>query len=97
MVALNAPVSGCCDVNALRFWHLRISKAFSRPEYYIGQTVLHKMEVKHGEILHPVMVIGLWWNGFNWVYAIDLPKDHPHFKPEDHEWDDVEDYQLEPM
>ncbi|HEY9708309.1 MAG TPA: hypothetical protein V6D48_08900 [Oculatellaceae cyanobacterium] len=97
MLALNAPVSGCCDANALKFWHLRVSKTFDKPEYYIGQTVLHKIKVRQGEILHPVTIIGLYWTGIDWCYFIQLPQDHPQFKPEDHQWDEADSHQLEPI
>ncbi|MEH1903089.1 MAG: hypothetical protein V7L04_17165 [Nostoc sp.] len=82
---------------ASKFWRLRISKEFAKPEYYIGQTVLHKIKVRQGEILHPVTVIGLRWSGFDWMYAVELPEDHPQFEPEDHGWDETEGYLLEPM
>jgi hypothetical protein len=97
MLALNAPVSGCCDVNALKFWHLKITKNFDKPEYYIGQAVLHRMKVKQGEILHPVTIIGMYWTGFDWSYFIQLPSDHPHFEEENHGWDEVDNHQLEAM
>jgi hypothetical protein len=97
MVALNAPKTGCCNANALDFWHLRITKTFERPKYYIGEAVLHKIKVPNGEILHPVTVIGLYWTGFDWVYFVQLPKDHPQFERDDHEWDELDDYQLEAM
>lgn len=97
MVALNAPVSGCCDVNALSFWHLRITKAFSKPGYHIGQTVLHRMTVPRGEILHPVEVIGLFWTGAFWQYAVSLPEEHPWFEVDDREVEWVDECQVEPM
>lgn len=98
MLAFDAPTLGlCCNANALKFWHLRISKTFNKPEYYIGQTVLHRIQVRQGEILHPVTVIGLWWNGRDWMYFVEFPEDHPQFQHEDHEWDEVADHQIEPM
>lgn len=97
MVASNAPNSGCENASALDFWHLRVTKTFNKPEYFIGQTVLHKMKVKQGEILHPVIVFGLRWTGAGWEYAVQLPEDHPQFRPEDHEWDELDMWQIEPM
>lgn len=98
MLASNASsLSICSNANALQFWHLRISKVFKKPEYYIGQTVLHKMRVQQGEILHPVTVIGMYWNGFSWCYAVELPEDHPEFEIENHQWDFMDYFQLEPM
>lgn len=98
MLAVDAPNLGsCCNVNALKFWHLRISKTFDKPEYYIGQTVLHRIKVRQGEILHPVIVIGLWWNANSWVYFIELPEDHPLFDPSEHQISEAEDWQLEAM
>jgi hypothetical protein len=97
MLASDAPILTLAS-KVPRFWHLRIDREdFSKPEYYIGQTVFHKMKVKHGEILHPVTVIGLWWSGWDWTYCIQLPEDHPEFVYEDHEWHEVEAHQLEPM
>lgn len=85
----------CC--NAFDFWHLRITKAFDQPEFYIGETVLHRINVSQGEILHPVKVIGLYWCGIGWIYCVQFPKNHPQFKPEDNEWGEFEEHQLEPM
>ena len=96
MIASDAPTLGIFR-QASKFWRLRITKKFDKPEYYIGQTVLHKIKVRQGEILHPVTVIGLYWTNIDWMYFIQLPEDHPQFKTEDHEWDEVEDHQLEPM
>ncbi|MHC5765736.1 MAG: hypothetical protein ACYTXI_08935 [Nostoc sp.] len=96
MIASDAPTLGIFR-QASKFWRLQISKEFDKPEYYIGQTVLHKMKVRQGEILHPVTVIGLRWSGFDWMYAVELPEDHPQFHPENHGWDEYENYLLEPM
>ena len=98
MLASDAPnLSICRNVNALEFWHLRISKTFDKPEYYIGQTVLHKIKVSQGEILHPVMVVGLMWSGFDWEYSVNLPSDHPEFDQENHTWAVLNDWNLEPI
>jgi hypothetical protein len=98
MLAVDAPNLGNCrNANALNFWHLPIIKTYDKPEYYIGQTVLHKIKVRQGEILHPVTVIGLKWSGVDWVYAVELPEDHPQFEPENHQWDEYEGWLLEPM
>jgi len=94
MLAIDVPTLGICD-RAPQFWRLRITKEFDKPEYFIGQTVLHKMKVSQGEILHPVKVVGLRWSGVEWVYSVEFPKDHPQFELEDHEWDELEDSQLE--
>lgn len=96
MLALDAPIFTLAS-NTPRFWRLRISRKFPKPEYYIGQTVFHKMKVKQGEILHPVEIIGLWWDGFAWMYFIVLPEDHPKFELETHQVDEVESWQLEAM
>lgn len=98
MLASNTPKLGICrNVNALEFWHLRITKIFDKPEYYIGQMVFHRIKVARGEILHPVTVVGVRWNGYDWSYAILLPDNHPQFVPDDHGWDEVESRLLEPM
>lgn len=98
MLVVDAPNLGlCCNASALKFWHLRIIKTYDKPEYYIGQTVLHRIRVRQGEILHPVTVFGLMWNGSGWNYFIQLPKDHPQFQQGDHEWDEFEGHRLEPM
>lgn len=86
-----------CDVNALKFWHLRINKNYDKPEYYIGQTVLHRIKVSQGEILHPVTIFGVLWTGIDWEYAVQFPENHPHFQPEDSEWDWLDDWQIEAM
>lgn len=98
MLAVDAPKLGlCCNTNALKFWYLRISKTFDKPEYYIGQTVLHRIRVRQGEILHPVTVVGIRWSGADWAYAVEFPEDHPQFEPEDRAWDELECHQLETM
>ncbi|WP_138506716.1 hypothetical protein [Nostoc sp. PA-18-2419] len=98
MLASDAPTLGCrCSANALKFWHLRISKTFSKPEYYIGQTVLHKMKVKQGEILHPVEVIGICWTGRDWQYAVELPEDHPWYQVNNYETEWFDNFQVELM
>jgi hypothetical protein len=98
MLAVDAPVLGlCCNANALRFWHLRVSRVFDKPGYYIGQTVLHKMKVRQGEILHPVEVIGIFWTGIDWQYAVSLPEDHPYFEVDEREDEWLDDYEVEPM
>lgn len=96
MLALDVPNLGVFQ-QASKFWRLQVSKEFSKPEYFLGQTVLHKIQVRQGEILHPVTVIGVRWDGFGWMYAVELPEDHPQFEPEDHGWDELERWQLEPM
>ncbi|MDZ8260636.1 hypothetical protein [Nostoc sp. ChiQUE01b] len=96
MIALDAPSLGNFR-QASKFWRLRVSKEFSKPEYYIGQTVLHKIKVKQGEILYPVTVLGLSWTGMDWQYSVSLPEDHPWFEPDDNEREWVDDHELELM
>ncbi|MHC5756124.1 MAG: hypothetical protein ACYTXF_37010 [Nostoc sp.] len=96
MLAVDVPTLGIYD-RAPQFWRLRITKEFDKPEYFIGQTVLHKTKVKQGEILYPVMVLGLCWTGMDWQYDVSLPEDHPWFKPDDNEREWVDDRELEPM
>lgn len=97
MLTVDAPISGCCSANAFDFWHLRIIKTYGKPEYFIGQTVLHRIEVRQGEILHPVEVIGISWTGNDWQYDVSFPKDHPWFEVGEHEaeWVDVDE--IEPI
>jgi hypothetical protein len=76
---------------------LRITKEFDKPEFFIGQTVLHKTKVKQGEILYPVTVVGLSWTGMDWQYSVSLPEDHLWFKADDNEREWVDDQELEPM
>ncbi|MTJ11840.1 hypothetical protein FJR11_04360 [Anabaena sp. UHCC 0187] len=80
-----------------QFWRLRVTKEFTKPKYYIGQTVLHRIKRKNGEILHPVYISGLRWDGIGWAYAIDLPEDHPYWIFEDGEWQESEEENLEEM
>jgi len=96
MLAVDVPTLGICD-RAPQFWRLRITKEFDKPEYFIGQTVLHKTKVKQGEILYPVTVLGLSWTGMDWQYSISLPEDHPWFEPDDNEREWVDDRELEPI
>jgi hypothetical protein len=96
MLAVDVPTLGICD-RAPQFWRLRITREFDKPEYFIGQTVLHRIKVRQGEILHPITVIGLYWTGVDWIYLIQLPENHPQFKLEDNEWGEAQHWQLEPM
>ena len=96
MLQPNAPNFGVAfGVNALKYWHLPITKNYSLPKYYIGELVLHRIDHPNGEILHPVTVIGMFYIGDEWIYMIELPTNHPDFKPEDSELDEVEEHQLE--
>ena len=98
MLSSNTPNLGlCCNANALDFWHLRISKSFKKPEYYIGQTVLQIIPVRQGQILHPVRVIGLSWTGIDWEYFVELPKNHPLFEPGEGGAEWVNHWLIEPM
>lgn len=96
MLAVDVPTLGICD-RAPQFWRLRISKEFDKPEYYIGQTVLHRIKVRQGDILYPVKVVGLSWTGMDWQYAVTLPKVHPWFEVDDNEREWVDDQELEAM
>lgn len=98
MLAVDAPVSAmCCSANALKFWHLRITKNFPLPKYYIGQAVFHVMKVKQGEILHPVTIIGIGWNRTGWDYEVELPSDHPDLNLDDLEYSWLSENEIEPI
>lgn len=79
----------------LYFWQLPISKQFTLPQYYIGQVVLHQIKRPNGEILHPVVVIGISWTGSDWQYGVQFPEDHPQYQPGDIEADWVDEWQIE--
>lgn len=96
MLAVDAPTLGNFR-QAPQFWRLRIAKEFDKPEYFIGQTVLHRIKVRQGEILYPVDVIGIFWTGMDWQYAVSLPEEHPWFEVDDREVEWVDDHELEPM
>jgi hypothetical protein len=83
--------ASCCSHS------LQIIEDFDQPEYYIGQLVWHRIKRPNGEILHPVQIIGLYWCGVGWEYAVTFPPDHPQFINEDYEWDFLSDYLLELM
>ena len=70
---------------------------FYHPEYCIGQTILHRMKVTGGEILHPVKVIGIFWTGVDWEYEVLLPPDHPEWVEEDNQFKYLELYYIEPL
>lgn len=98
MLSSNTPNLGkCCNANALHFWHLRITRNFALPKYYIGQTVFHVIKVKQGEILHPVTIIGIAWNRTSWDYQIELPSDHPHINCDDLELLWLFENEIEPI
>ena len=85
MLPLNTPFWGLpCGVP--RFWRLRISKDFTKPKYYIGQTVVHWAQVKETEVFAHVDVLGISWTGIDWQYLVNLPENHPWFRAKDEEW-----------
>jgi len=96
MLAVDVPTFGICD-RAPQFWRLHVTKEFDKPEYYIGQTVLHKVKVRQGEILYAVTVLGLSWTGMDWQYNVSLPENHPWFEVCDNEREWVDDRELEPI
>ncbi len=96
MLSLN-PFSELRRTNFDDFFSMPIATDFSKPEYYIGQYVLHKVKVPTGEILYPVRIIGVFWTGENWEYSIELPCYHRFYVYEDKEIDWTEEYFLESM
>ncbi|WP_375449144.1 hypothetical protein [uncultured Nostoc sp.] len=96
MLAVDVPTLGIYD-RAPQFWRLRITREFDKPEYFLGQTVLHKIKVRQGEILHPVTVLGLRWSGVDWNYFVELPENHPWFEVENREFEWLDHWQVEPM
>jgi hypothetical protein len=98
MLSLDASLSANCSYQD--FWHLPVSKELcsSAPEYFIGQTVFHRMKTVGGEILHPVEVTGTRWTGIDWEYSVVLPPEHPMFEEEDCEWlSDLNHWNLEAL
>lgn len=79
-----------------RFWRLRVAKDFSKPEYYIGQTVMHCCQLQDKQFCVYVDVMGISWTGMDWQYLVELPESHPYFKPDDYEseWVDSKDLRL---
>jgi hypothetical protein len=88
MLPLNTPFWGLpCGVP--RFWRLRIARDFSKPKYYIGQTVLHRAVVVNREVFAHVDVLGISWTGHDWQYLVNFPSNHPWWRPdEDMQWVD---------
>lgn len=70
---------------------------FYHPEYCIGQAVLHRIKVTSGEILHPVIVIGLFWTGDDWEYEVLYPPEHPEWVEENNESHHLAEWQIEPI
>lgn len=77
-----------------RFWRLRVARDFSKPKYYIGQTVVHVVKRPNIEYRIHVDVLGLAWSGSDWQYMIEMPEYHPFFKPDQSDWDWVDDNEL---
>ena len=95
MISLTGELNLACSRSA--FWNLPETDFFSdfyQPAYYIGQTVLHRMKVEGGEILHPVKVMGIRWTGMDWEYEVLFPPDHPECQ-EDITGELLEDWQIE--
>lgn len=96
MLPLNTPFWGLpCGVP--RFWRLRIAKNFSKPDYYIGQTVLHRAKIFEREVFAHVDVLGISWTGCDWQYLVGFPSNHPWcWGPnEDIQW--VDSHELSPV
>ena len=77
-----------------RFWRLRVAKDFTKPEYYIGQTVMHCYQLRDKQFRVYVDVLGIAWTGMDWQYLINLPKSHPLFKRDDRECEWVNSKEL---
>jgi hypothetical protein len=77
-----------------RFWRLRVAKDFPKPEYHIGQTVMHCCVLQDKQVCVYVDVLGISWTGMDWQYLIDLPTSHPYFKPDDYETEWVDSKEL---
>lgn len=77
-----------------RFWRLRVAKDFPKPEYYIGQTVMHCCELQNRQVRVYVDVLGISWTGMGWQYLVELPESHPYFKPDDYETEWVDSKEL---
>lgn len=85
MLPLNTPFWGLpCGVP--RFWRLRIAKDFKKPKYYIGQTVLHRTEIRGKEITSHVDVLGIFWTTHDWQYLVNLPENHPLSEDGEEQW-----------
>lgn len=89
--------SGNFSAGSLCFWHQPVSKEFSQPQYFIGELALHVMRVPKGYVLHLVKVVGAYWTGIDWQYAIELPTDHPYYKKLDGEFEWVDEVYLEKL
>ena len=76
---------------------LELGEDFHLPTYCIGQTVLHCMKVRQGEILHPVLINGIFWTGLSWEYSVFLPKEHPEFVHENNESSWLEEWEIESL
>lgn len=88
---------GCLQFTSWDIPDVDFFKGFYHPEYFIGQTVLHRMKRNSGEILHPVIVYGLYWTGVDWEYEVLLPYDHPEWVEEDNECERLALFQTEPI
>jgi len=93
MISLNTSFQGCVAACCTA---LPIIGDFYQPEYHIGQLVLHRICRPAGETLYPVHVIGVFWSGFDWQYAVELSQYHPWFEVNDREveWVDFNELQL---
>lgn len=82
MLAPSTPLWGLpCGIP--RFWRLRVAKDFPKPEYYIGQTVLHRTKLRDREIFTHVDVLGVAWSGCGWQYLVEFPSKHPYLDEPD--------------
>lgn len=89
MISPSTPFWGI-PCNVPRFWRLRVAKDFSRPKYYIGQTIIHVVGLQGRTSEFLVDVIGISWTGEQWQYQIELPDCHPFYDKFDQRVDWVE-------
>ncbi len=94
MLALNTSFRGLsCGV--LRFWRLRVAKDFTKPEYYIGQTVVWNLRFRDKEFSYFVDIVGIAWTNIDWQYLVSLAEDNPFpFEDQNSQWVDAKELRL---
>lgn len=84
-IGQSGPVSGCCslgDSSDKSYWVLKLSRLYPKPKHHIGELVRYRDYLSDVIVEYLVRINGLNWTGTHWEYAIQIPPNHPKWKPE---------------
>jgi hypothetical protein len=83
-IGQSGPLGSCCTETSSstdKYWVLKLPRIYPKPEFQIGEIVLYSDYISDVEADYIVRINGLNWTGLEWEYAIQLPVNHPRWKP----------------